>query len=261
MAMCRSGLWMLLFVMVGCATRTAAQPALPVWVADGKSEVLHREGVIIPDLSGSYFSTLMRICDWNVAERQTDAEIAEARQHYLGKEMVITPIGAWGRYQVFDLTNLEIRHKGVVLKQPDGRYRILYLQFVWERRNFTAMPYIETVQGQQVLSFRTTVPGTGNADMGFHFVQDAVTGEPLMVDDAAIEKAIAETVPVGWGVWKGGGLDFTNQHYSAPVWQRKDANCCPSGGRIDLDLRLERAVLTVVSVRYQPEFDWGFNSR
>lgn len=253
------GLWLLLFLAVGCAPRTAAQPVLPVWVADGKAEVLHCDGAIIPDLSDSYFTALMRICDWNVVEQSTAAEITDARQRYTGKKMIITPIGEWGRYQVFDLTNLEIPHKGVVLKYPDGRYRILYLQFVWGRENFIVMPRVETVQGHQVLSFRTTVPGTGNYDMGFHFVQDVATGEPLMVDDAAIKKAIAATVPAGCGVWKGGGLDFTNQRYSAPVWQRTDANCCPTGGRIEMDLRLQGAVLTVVSVRYQPDFDWGFN--
>jgi hypothetical protein len=151
------------------------------------------------------------------------------------------------------VTNREIKHKGIVLKDRDGRYWILYVQFRYSTVSVDDLPAISEVSGQSVLSYRTRVPGTGNFFIELHFVYDHLLNTPMRIDTSSIDKAIERAVPEGHWVAKGGGLDLGRMKYSSDVWKPGDGNASATGGKIDLGLSLDKGILRVREVKYTRE--------
>jgi len=40
--------------------------------------------------------------------------------------------------------------------------------------------------------------------------------------------------------------------YHTPVWKESDANCCPSGGTVDVKFRLDGSRILITSKRFDP---------
>lgn len=70
-------------------------------------------------------------------------------------------------------------------------------------------------------------------------------------------EAAQSVLPSGYGVWKGGGLDMSTQRYYMPVWKKGDANCCPSGGTVEIRFRLQDGRIVVTSKHYNPKGEFG----
>ncbi len=132
---------------------------------------------------------------------------------------------------------------------------ILCLQLYWCSASFEILPLLHEVAGQSVLSIRIRIPGMGNFYIECHQIIMRKTGLPQMVDVSAIDQAIMAAVPNGWGVWKGGGLEFDRLRFSSPIWQPRDGNCYPTGGHIEMKLTLTGDIITVSHVRYDPTFE------
>ncbi len=97
-------------------------------IQDGKTEHLTiAESERFSDLK-DYYEYLMGITYWNV-KGYTKAAAAAMKSAYSAEKLKMTPIGSWGSYEVFDLTQSEIKHKAILLRDTLGDYRVLYLQF------------------------------------------------------------------------------------------------------------------------------------
>lgn len=68
---------------------------------------------------------------------------------------------------------------------------------------------------------------------------------------AANLERLEEILPDGKAVWKGGGFDIEPLTYTQSVWQTGNGNCCPSGGRIDMQLAIEDYQLVIKETSYE----------
>lgn len=226
-----------------------------VWVDDGKTELVEIDPIMCDNLAESYFDLLKQITYWNVVDRGSEHGTPAQRAPYRLDNITLTRIGKWGKYDVLDLTNKSIGHKSILLKDERGHFRALYIQWYMTLEN--DLPVITNINGHEVLSYVSDCPGTANPRIEHHFIYDAVLDSQVRVDtETVIKTAIKEAVPKGYGVWKDGGLNFTTMTFFHAIWKPGDANCCPTGGAIDLRLSLEKGKLSVVSSRYQPEYVW-----
>ena len=116
---------------------------------------------------------------------------------------------------------------------------------------------IATVQGTPVLIYRTRVPGTGYFFIEYYFIYDKDKKTPVRINMSGIYNSLSRALPKDHSVWKGGGLDFEKITFSHAVWKDGDANCCPSGGRVDLKLSLKDGKIIVVEERYTSQYDWN----
>ena len=248
---------LLIFSLTACHRTGHGDIAWTMWVEDGKSGRMEIRYTPFFNFADSYLTTIQRMCDWNVVDYPGGTISSETRTQFMAPNLTVREIGQWGPYTVLDCTNMDIKHKGVVLRDGNGGHWILYLQFYWSTASPDFLPLLHEVAGQPVLSIRTRIPGTGNFYIEYHYIISRKTGLPQMVDISAIDHAIISAVPKGWNVWKGGGLEFERLIYSTPIWQPGDGNCCPTGGKIEMKLTLTDDIITVSQVRYDPTFDTG----
>ncbi len=92
------------------------------------------------------------------------------------------------------------------------------------------------------------VMGTGNGNADLLFRWDATTGW----QDIELESwrdSLDAKLPKGFGVWKGVEYDFEGLAATSKLWRDKDANCCPSGGDVQLDFEIEGRKLVLKDVR------------
>lgn len=61
--------------------------------------------------------------------------------------------------------------------------------------------------------------------------------------------ALPARLPPGLEVWQAVEYDFAEPAARADLWRAADANCCPTGGRAWLDLRIEGQSVVLASVR------------
>lgn len=244
----------LLLAIILCGSPGEPAPHPPKWlvhVVDGKGQDCELNYVPMDSLD-EYFDNLKAICYWNVSLKR-DESTPEEREPFLRKNLTVTNIGSWGPYEVLDITIPEIRHKGIVLKDKSSKYWVLYAQFKWVAADFKGMPQILQVQEQSVLGYRSRVEGTGNFYIEKYFYYDKERKKPVLIDLNVIGDAIKAAVPKGWGVFRGGGLDFPNMKYTSFVHMEDDSYHHPSGGTIDITLSLDKGKLKVVRVDYDKD--------
>ncbi|MDH4481453.1 MAG: hypothetical protein QE279_01950 [Rhodoferax sp.] len=242
-----------LLLMAWLACLAYAEPATEVrqWeiTIDGDEEAPRKYAYKpFSNIDKEYAQKINEICWWNIADDYKNKSISENIQaQYTKKFLKIRNIGTWGKWNVIDVSNANINHKGILLQDKNKKYYILYLQFD-EAISVDFLPFIANVQGREILIADVELSGTAREHTENYFVLDSL-GNPAKIDLSAIRKAINKAVPTGWGVWKG-GIDIRDPAYSSPVWKRNDANCCPTGGEITIHFSLVGAALQVNRVHY-----------
>ena len=88
--------------------------------------------------------------------------------------------------------------------------------------------------------------GTGNfnAEHVFRYDKDRL----VEIDVTSWLDDLQKRVPKGWAAWKGVYPDYRKFTASTPLWQSGDGNCCPTAGRADILLGLERDRLVLREV-------------
>ena len=139
--------------------------------------------------------------------------------------------------------------KSILVEVAPDRYREIY--HLEPPAAILKPAFIFKAGGEYLLGTNDEIPGTGNYyyEDYWWFGPDG----PVRVNIEAIGEALKSALPPGHGVWKGGGLDIENLRYRSPVWKDGDANCCPTGGSVELTLALDKGKLTVTKVRYDPK--------
>jgi hypothetical protein len=105
---------------------------------------------------------------------------------------------------------------------------------------------IETIDGQDLLTYSSTVSGTGHFTNDYQFV--LVRGVPKLLEyQSTLNAEIERILPAGWGVRKGGNFNFSTLTLSSGVWTENDSNCCSSGGSVEIVLGLKNGEFFVKS--------------
>ncbi len=224
-----------------------------VYIEDEEGSRARRGFAFLParTLLENYIENIRTVCPWNVGGMQTTEE------HPLHpKNLKVEKIGQWYDYTVFDVRNPKVHHKSIILKDQERRYRILYIQF-WGSAGSPDNPsFYAKASEQTVLASVTLLPNTGHALREYYFVFDERTRLPVSLSLEPIACKLLEILPEGHSVWKDGGFDVQKMAFSHAVWKKGDGNCCPSGGKIDLQLDLRDNKLVVIDAIYDPEHKW-----
>jgi hypothetical protein len=165
----------------------------------------------------------------------------------------VADIGKWHGYTVYDVKNIDARHRSIVLADETGNHRILYTQRCWSTRSKNSTPELVTVQGHTLLAYRAPRGGTGNFHIEYYFIFNPETRLPVPLSLDPIETKLKEILPENRAVWKGGGFDIATLSYKHSVWQKGDGNCCPSAGQVNMQLEIRDKALVVVESNYDPE--------
>ena len=90
-----------------------------------------------------------------------------------------------------------------------------------------------------------------------HFNEDhwflAADDDWLLIDTLSWIAELEPWLPADHEIWKGIILDLGSLRAETPLWRSGDANCCPSGGRLEIHFELRDTVLGVSDVRHVPE--------
>ncbi len=154
-------------------------------------------------------------------------------------------------YYQFDGTvdRAEIEWKSILVEVSPGKYREIYHL---QPTNAVIKPsFIGKAGAGEILATRDVIPGTGNYSYEDYFWFSPAGATRINIEE--IGTTVQTLLPNGYGVWKGGGLDMEAMKYRSGVWKDGDANCCPSGGTVEVDFRLEENRIVVTRSHYDPK--------
>jgi uncharacterized protein len=117
--------------------------------------------------------------------------------------------------------------------------------------NVYMKPELLKVQGAQMLHLPVSVPGTGDFNASSLFRREG--SRWIEVDSTSWEKDLAAKLPEGLAVWKGIWPDWKRMHASTGMYRAKDANCCATGGRAEIELALRGNRIDLVSFTLLPQ--------
>jgi hypothetical protein len=138
--------------------------------------------------------------------------------------------------------------KSIVVEVLPGQFREIY--HLQPTAALIKPSFVLKVGSEDILATRDVIPGTGN-----NYYEDYFWFSPAgaaRIDIETITKTVRSILPSGYGVWKGGGLDMAALSYHNSVWKEGDANCCPTGGAVDVKFRLDGSRIVVTSKNFDP---------
>ncbi len=247
---------------VYAAESESKQAGWTVYVEDGKS--LRKQVDLLPASTplDNYRENLLRIAPEMVTadEAEEDAgdgpfpqQVRTLTHPYAVESLTVAALGTWYDYEVFDVENSDARHRSIVLRDQKGNHRILYTQSMYSTISQATPPRFVDIDGRQLLVYKAHPGGTGNFYIEYYFLFDEDTRLPVPLNLDVINQRLATLLPEGRAVWKGGGFDIESLTYSSPVWQEGDGNCCPSAGRVTMQLNIEENELVVTDAQYDPD--------
>lgn len=90
--------------------------------------------------------------------------------------------------------------------------------------------------------------GTGSHWVGSVFRWNGAGVAPTEIDAQTWLDTLNDALPAGLGVWKGPEFHWDWMMAESPLWQDSDANCCATGGRVYVELKVEDEALVAASV-------------
>ncbi len=90
--------------------------------------------------------------------------------------------------------------------------------------------------------------GTGMHWVGTLFRWNGPDNPPTEIDARSWLVDLAKALPPGLAVWKGPSFQWSYLMAESALWQESDANCCPTGGEVIVDLRVEGDRLAIGNV-------------
>lgn len=166
----------------------------------------------------------------------------------------VKKVGDLGGYAIYDVLYSfddhigtgEIDWKSILVSVSPGQFREIY--HLQPPSAQITPSFLLKARTKELLGTRDLVPGTGNQydEAYWWFGPDG----PVRIDIESISDVLRSTLPAGFGVWKGGGLDMKTLTFQNSVWRSGDANCCPTGGAVTLRFRLDRGRFVVIEKDY-----------
>ena len=130
-------------------------------------------------------------------------------------------------------------------RRADGMLHVLFrpedIGGVYEK------PKIFKAAGRGFLHLPGHDSGTGNFNLERLFVWHGAWAQADITDWIG---DLQRRLPKGYAVWKGVYPDYVKLTASTPLWRTEtDGNCCPTGGRADIDIGWQGDRLVVKSVQ------------
>ena len=124
----------------------------------------------------------------------------------------------------------------VVLRPAaDGRTATAVVWTADESAFYGSPDLVQSPSGP-LLEIQGHLDGTGNLNAGAVF---RVVGAGLKeIDSSSWIAAMDKRLPAGLEVWKGVYIDFKTLTAATPLWRPNDGNCCATGGRADLTVKI-----------------------
>ena len=168
-------------------------------------------------------------------------------------------VGRLNGFAIYDLfyrfddhvDSKKIDWKSILVEVSPGRFREIY--HLQPTAAEIESSFVMKAGQEEILGTRDLIPGTGAYEYEDYFWLSSAGAE--RIDISPIGKAVQEILPGGYGVWKGGGLDMRTLQYRMPVWKTGDANCCPTGGTVEVKFKLEGSRISVTGRRFDPAAD------
>lgn len=136
---------------------------------------------------------------------------------------------------------------GVILFAIDGS-RLRPIGWSFEAGSFQPPTMFQNGEALYVAAKGTQVgTGSANADLLFRLDGDHWTE----IEIEGWKTALAEALPDGLGVWKGVDYDWPDFLATSSLWRDEDANCCPTGGEVLMNLAVQGTSLRLAGVQVQ----------
>jgi hypothetical protein len=168
----------------------------------------------------------------------------------------VRKVGTLHGFAIFDVfycfddhvDSKEIDWKSILVEVSPGQFREIYhLQPLAAQ---IRPSFLLKVSSERILATSDLIPGTGNYSYEDYFWFSHAG--PSRIDFQPIRSAAQSILPADFGIWKGGGLDLLALRYYTPVWRQTDANCCPTGGSVDVRFRIDDGRIVITKKQYDP---------
>jgi hypothetical protein len=146
------------------------------------------------------------------------------------------------------------RNRGMALfaaEAPSGMARVLldrvsddYGLYYYER------PQIVLAPVGRVLHIPIVVDGTGNGNESEYYLRGS--GHWARIDATSWIDDVKQRLPPGMELWKGLWPDLTSMKVDTMMYRRGDANCCPTGGHVQISLGLSANRFVIESLAIGP---------
>jgi hypothetical protein len=166
----------------------------------------------------------------------------------------VQPVGTLEGFKIYDVfyyfdDDPRIAWKSLLVESKRNQFiEIYHLQ---PTQATIGASFIIQAGGATLLSTKDPIPGTGAFSYETYWEFDKTTG-PVRVDIETIGDAAVSVIPKGMSIWKGYGLDVAALNYSVAVWKEGDANCCPTGGSVEVQFKIVHGKIEITSKRYTP---------
>lgn len=137
-----------------------------------------------------------------------------------------------------------VRDGVVLLAEARGGWRLLGWSF--EGHTYEP-PRLIAEDGTALLHLPGLAGGSGSRNADLLYRLGAQGWQE--VESESWWDALPARLPPGLGVWQAVEYDFAEPAARADLWREGDANCCPTGGRAWLDLRIEGQSVMLAGVR------------
>lgn len=111
------------------------------------------------------------------------------------------------------------------------------------------VPELQTFSSQPVLAVFASVNGTSHWDETEYFAYTKKAWLPIE-SKSWLRELVKTRIPKGLEARKGTRLDSKTMVAETALYQSEDANCCPTGGKALVQLRLDGQSLKISSVRF-----------
>jgi hypothetical protein len=135
----------------------------------------------------------------------------------------------------------------IVLK-PDGEQLVPIFWLTGPMGVLALETYRADGEGTTYVALPAYGQGTGRHWMGSMFRWNGPDAAPTEIDVHSWLDALGSQLPEGLGVWKGPIFHWDWLSAESALWQDSDGNCCPSGGVVSVELKIEGDALAIANV-------------
>lgn len=152
------------------------------------------------------------------------------------------------RYQLQGFFQDQLRMSGAAIVfalAPDGMLTPLIVDY--GDTGHYGQPQVLAAAAGTLLFIPGHMEGTGDFSLDQLYLKVADAWHDVDID--TWQTVLARRLPKDLAVWKGIYPDYKKMTASTPLWTKTDGNCCPTGGRADITLRLDGTVLTIEALK------------
>ncbi len=186
------------------------------------------------------------------ADRKSQVHKQHRFKTELSKIGDIQHFAVYNLFYYFDdgIQSRRIDWKSILVRVPSGQFREIYHL---QARDIEIDPaYLMDAGSTEILATSDSMGGTAHNSYEAYWWFDK-DGPVKINTDEAVSAALEDILPAGSEIRTGSGLNIETLTFLSGVWKAGDAQCCPTGGGVEIKFRLDKGVLTVIHKRFTPD--------